>query len=492
MATNGLEGGGENGERSSPHPEETRGADPDRPPTNTTLNGSDFNLGPSDPHSFETEQEPKEKSTDSESTSKHESSAQNSKDPEERSPQGEEFGQRNGLEVPQEDADRVDAGGQFQGGGELNSTTVDSGVLKTQDNDTFPKQITPPLESEADILAEGEELGAGDGDWGLPMGMEDSGETELDDAGIKASLRRDGPKDDVVDGVLPSQAGEATVAMHKGLPLQPLGPEVVNLGNTNGAREGGVPLQQRDLPGTSMDLGPTMAPEEDDAVVKNGANTSGSSQEVESVGNQEVDVHELPGGLEDESRDETATAAQDGERRLSEEPSGDDVSSRSGQLDARESVGVDKNGSNGSSLVNAAEMEDAGINGNEQITEKQLNGMKSDEDGPHLGFQADRNGAGDGIPVHESLHNQPPDSEHPRASLDLQNVTGGSNSSGSHAKSSNETLLPPTNVSSIPAGQPKEKSVFVRLSNRIRDLEVNMSLFSSYLDQLSSRLDHTA
>lgn len=490
MATSGLEGGGENGERSSPHPEETRSADPDRPPTDTTLDGNpsgdDLSLGPSNPHAFETAQEPKETLTDSESTSKHESSAQNSKDPEERSPQGEEFGQRNGLDVPQEDADRGDAGGQFQGGGELNSTTVDSGVLKTQDNDTFSKQITPPLKSEEDILAEGEELGAGDGDWGLPMGMEDSGETELDDTGIKTSLRRDGPKDDMVDGVLPSQAGEATVAMHKGLPLQPLGPEVVNM---NGAREGGVPLQPGDLPGTSMDLGPTMAPEEDDAVVKNGVNTSGSSQEVESVGNQEVDVHELPGELEDESRDDTATAAQDSVRRLSQEPSRDNVSSWSEQLDVRENVGVDKNGSNGSSLVSAAEMEDAG---NEQITEKQLNGMKSDEDGPHLGFQADQNGAGDRIPVHESLHNQPPDSEHPRASLDLQNVTGGSNASGSHAKSSNETLLPPTNVSSIPAGQPKEKSVFVRLSNRIRDLEVNMSLFSSYLDQLSSRLDHTA
>ena len=34
--------------------------------------------------------------------------------------------------------------------------------------------------------------------------------------------------------------------------------------------------------------------------------------------------------------------------------------------------------------------------------------------------------------------------------------------------------------------QQKEKSVFLRLSNRIRDLEENMSLFSSYLDQIST------
>ena len=36
------------------------------------------------------------------------------------------------------------------------------------------------------------------------------------------------------------------------------------------------------------------------------------------------------------------------------------------------------------------------------------------------------------------------------------------------------------------SGQQKEKSVFLRLSNRIRDLEENMSLFSSYLDEIST------
>ena len=37
------------------------------------------------------------------------------------------------------------------------------------------------------------------------------------------------------------------------------------------------------------------------------------------------------------------------------------------------------------------------------------------------------------------------------------------------------------------SGSPREKSVFVRLSNRINNLEMNMSLFGSYLDQISSR-----
>ena len=47
-----------------------------------------------------------------------------------------------------------------------------------------------------------------------------------------------------------------------------------------------------------------------------------------------------------------------------------------------------------------------------------------------------------------------------------------------------------TNSSSVGGSAGKsqqEKSVLIRLSNRVRDLEDNMSLFSSYLDQLSTR-----
>ena len=69
--------------------------------------------------------------------------------------------------------------------------------------------------------------------------------------------------------------------------------------------------------------------------------------------------------------------------------------------------------------------------------------------------------------------------------------------------SANQTLSVgnQTNISSLPSeesgwvnggtngasGSPREKSVFVRLSNRINNLEMNMSLFGSYLDQISSR-----
>ena len=38
------------------------------------------------------------------------------------------------------------------------------------------------------------------------------------------------------------------------------------------------------------------------------------------------------------------------------------------------------------------------------------------------------------------------------------------------------------------SGRDREKSVFLRLSNQIQELEMNMSLFSSYLDQISTRL----
>ena len=51
----------------------------------------------------------------------------------------------------------------------------------------------------------------------------------------------------------------------------------------------------------------------------------------------------------------------------------------------------------------------------------------------------------------------------------------------------NSESLTNGNGAGVLSGQQKEKSVFLRLSNRIRDLEENMSLFSSYLDQISTR-----
>ena len=44
-----------------------------------------------------------------------------------------------------------------------------------------------------------------------------------------------------------------------------------------------------------------------------------------------------------------------------------------------------------------------------------------------------------------------------------------------------------SNESQFPSVKNQEKSVLIRLSNRVRDLEDNMTLFSSYLDQLSTR-----
>ena len=68
-------------------------------------------------------------------------------------------------------------------------------------------------------------------------------------------------------------------------------------------------------------------------------------------------------------------------------------------------------------------------------------------------------------------------------------VSGGGGEGGDLAEreGAHETLTNGNGAGGL-SGQPKEKSVFLRLSNRIRDLEENMSLFSSYLDQISTGL----
>ena len=497
MSASGSEVDGESSGRSSPRPEDIPSADPDTAPADTNLredpSGTDLGLGPSDPHAFRAEQEAKETSIDSE----NENSAQNSIDLEERSPldgstlqpQGEGNGNKGGLEVPPEDADRGSKGGQFQDGGELKNTTVDDSDLTTRPRDDHAStpdhasspELMPPLGTAPNVLVEGEELGAGDGDWGLALDVGDREDTGEDDAGVQSALEQDGAKDNEIDDTLVSPGGEVGMGKKDGSPVQPLGPAVVSLGDTPRGNGEGVP--QGDLPSTDIGLGPTMAPEED-VPLQNGERAAGGIQEVDSVGNQEMDLRDLP---EQKVGNDAATADEDGEstsRTLPHEPSEDDISSCSRPL---QDVSMAQNGSNDSSLASASEREDAGSHGNKGMTEEQLSARKLDD--------ADTNGTIDEIPVNESLPTQPPGPEPglpAGASLDQQNATGGSATNATHAKSSNETLLPPTNGSSIPAGQPKEKSVFVRLSNRIRDLEVNMSLFSSYLDQLSSRSEITA
>ena len=59
-----------------------------------------------------------------------------------------------------------------------------------------------------------------------------------------------------------------------------------------------------------------------------------------------------------------------------------------------------------------------------------------------------------------------------------------------HNKTAADSLPSPSNGLGLPGGgtaQPKEKSVFIRLSNRIKDLEENMSLFSSYLEEIRTQ-----
>ena len=127
--------------------------------------------------------------------------------------------------------------------------------------------------------------------------------------------------------------------------------------------------------------------------------------------------------------------------------------------------GIDKHNSTNVPLLNASQAENAGSNDSNR-TEDQLSVAKLDDNGDRLEANASLNDTTDGITFNDSLHSQSAGSEPVNVSLTTHNAScGGTNG--------------------VP--QPREKSVFVRLSNRIRDLEVNMSLFSSYLDQLSSR-----
>lgn len=58
------------------------------------------------------------------------------------------------------------------------------------------------------------------------------------------------------------------------------------------------------------------------------------------------------------------------------------------------------------------------------------------------------------------------------------------NNSNINSTNSNSTVGDESGTNN---GSPREKSVFVRLSNRINNLELNMSLFGSYLEQISTR-----
>ena len=126
---------------------------------------------------------------------------------------------------------------------------------------------------------------------------------------------------------------------------------------------------------------------------------------------------------------------------------------------------MDKHNSTNVSLVNASQSEKADDSNG---TKEQLSVAKLDDDGNHLDTNASLNDTSDKVLRNDSLHRPSAGLEPANVSLTLHNASCGG-----------------TNGACLP--QPREKSVFVRLSNRIRDLEVNMSLFSSYLDQLSSR-----
>ena len=76
-------------------------------------------------------------------------------------------------------------------------------------------------------------------------------------------------------------------------------------------------------------------------------------------------------------------------------------------------------------------------------------------------------------------------SSRPNGELNASSVgaSGHNSSVGGQGNGLNSSSLP----SGGGAGQVKEKSVYLRLSNSIKEMEVNMTLFSSYLEQISTR-----
>ncbi len=66
----------------------------------------------------------------------------------------------------------------------------------------------------------------------------------------------------------------------------------------------------------------------------------------------------------------------------------------------------------------------------------------------------------------------------------IANTSNHSDGGSKNRKNESSETVVLTNGQAAP--RDKEKSVFLRLSNQIRELEMNMSLFSSYLDQISS------
>ena len=310
---------------------------------------------------------------------------------------------------------------------ESNANGVDSD-LKTQQQPT--KGVSPvelstaevSLVEEAQVLVEGEEMGAGDGEEGLGLGV------GLENQGTSPG-EEDGGDDDT-QGTSCKETAEENVKPLGEDRTHALGPEVL------GDREEEL-LSQNNQP-----LGPTSSELSEEGVVM-GAEPSDPQDTL------------MAGGVQNGA----AVTGTNG--RLSRE-----ILEEGYVVDKKDSTNdMDKHNSTNVSLVNTSQSEKADDSNG---TKEQLSVAKLDDDGNHLDTNASLNDTSDKVLLNDSLHRPSAGLEPANVSLTLHNASCGG-----------------TNGACLP--QPREKSVFVRLSNRIRDLEVNMSLFSSYLDQLSSR-----
>ena len=401
-------------------------------------------LGPRDPHlPSQQREESKEYSIETQEDASHKPSPQD-KDIENDTTTTQEgdlaVGKAEGGS-PSGGSVGVNSEQQFQNGreesgeesGESSANGGDSD-LKTQQQTAkgvSPVELSTPelsLAEEAQVLVEGEEMGAGDGEEGLGLGV------GLDQGTRPAEEDKGGGRDDETWGTSCKETAEENVKpLGEATPgrMHALGPELFR-----GDRE------EETLSQNNQPLGPTSSELGEEGVVM-GTDLSDPQDTL------------MAGGVQNGA---TATGTNG---RLSRE-----ILEEGYVVDKKDSTNdMDKHNSTNVALVNVSQAE-KGDDSNG--TEDQLSVAKLDDDGNRLDTNASLNDTSDKGSLNDSLHSPSAGLEPGNVSLTLHNASCGG-----------------TNGACLP--QPREKSVFVRLSNRIRDLEVNMSLFSSYLDQLSSR-----
>ena len=192
-----------------------------------------------------------------------------------------------------------------------------------------------------------------------------------------------------------------------------------------------------------------------------GENLNATTEEEER-NNSLVSVGEMCGGKEEnDNSEESGVLVSDDEDFSSSE------SAVGGSGEEGEGVRGEK-GAEGEGVRGEKGAEEEGVRGEKGAEEEGVRGEKGAEE---EGVRGEKGAEGEGVRGEKGAEGE--------------GVRGEKGAEGGEM-ANKDTLLTNGNGAAGLPGQPKEKSVFLRLSNRIRDLEENMSLFSSYLDQIST------